>query len=151
MDSVIQENRNLNIQKRLITLSLTHSNTFRKNLSSATWVEINKCINKLEKLYDRKYIVDGWELKLIVNCCNAFNIRVDEFLSKTREGEVPLARAIYAKIMTDLEFSPDYIATALNRNRTNTYNLLKKADNLISTEKRVRENYNEILTKTKIK
>lgn len=146
-----------NILNKLISLLSTHQrfklkhiDTESEKLTEERWMDINKCADKLIWLYGGHFMTDKVDKELITGCCKMFFADENNFKTKNRKKEIVYARAFYAKFLFQNGQSHDDIAIKIHRKRSNVYNVLKTADNLISTDKAMKEKFEVITEKFKI-
>jgi len=75
-----------------------------------------------------------------------FKLPKDFLSSKSREGDIPIAKKFMMKIMYDqLELKHWLIAEYLHMNRTSVTNGLMQINRLLSLKKNINNQYNEVL------
>lgn len=133
------------------TMKGRHCDSKTNALTDERWEEIDKNIDRVTWLYEGRKITDNTDKELVSECCKLFSANEYAFRSRSRKRELIFARAFYVKILTLNGGTPDDIAAKINRDRTNYYNVIKSANNLIETDKLLRAKFEGLLEKFKVK
>jgi chromosomal replication initiation ATPase DnaA len=137
------------ISNKIIDVLHSHSNLNRRTFSQSRWKQISATLDKLKSLYSEPEKSNTMQEVLIIKCCKMFNIPSSEFHNPIRKREVLDARAIFCKILSEKGYNPSNIALLIRKDRTNVYNCLKVADNILINRKKERE-YLELLNNIRV-
>jgi len=145
------------VLNKLISLLSTHQKLKYKHrdaeaamVTEERWVEIDRQIDKLNWLYGGHFMTNEIDRDLIKECCKLCNANENDFKSKNRKRELVYARGFYAKYLFLNGQSHDDIGYKVNCTRSNVYNMLSTVDDLIQTDKLMREKFQSLLSKFKI-
>lgn len=120
-------------------------------LTDERWLEIDKHLDRVAWLYEGRFLSNHVDKKLVTECCKMFLANEHNFTSRLRGRELVYARAFYCKILSLNGQTFNDIAAKIKRDRSNVYNMLNTADNLIETNKTLRAKFESLQEKFKDK
>jgi len=112
---------------------------------------LNDIVKGINKLYKDAFNITKSKKKvnmILTEICNYFNITQAQIKGRSRKGQLPIARNIAMKILYEnIKLSQSSIGVLFD-NRTHSAVIfnIKSIDNLIFTEVKIKEQYQDVIT-----